>query len=100
MLPEILDLKFGNWDKYHQGTIGSWVRSKDGPQLCDYVKSSYVQELVKNGKIELQAQLVIIVGWRHILLWDMDKEGKLAEEPRLVKTPDRWNRQCGQDYYS
>ena len=43
-----------------------------------------MQELVKNQRLELQAHLVIIVGSRHILLWDMDKEGKLAVEPRLV----------------
>jgi hypothetical protein len=58
-----------------------------------------VQELVKNRRLELQAHLVIIVG-SHILLWDMDKEGKLAVEPRLVETPDRWNRQSDQDFYS
>ncbi len=51
-----------------------------------------MQRLVKNGNLELQAHLVIIVGSRHILLWDMDKEGNLTSEPRLVKTSKRLNR--------
>jgi hypothetical protein len=34
----------------------------------------------------MQAHLVIIVGSRHILLWDMDKEGNLAKIPYLAET--------------
>jgi len=39
--------------------------------------------------LELQAHFVIVVGSRHILLWDMDEEGNLAAEPRLVQVPSR-----------
>jgi hypothetical protein len=46
--------------------------------------SPEVTQLVENQGLEMRAHLVIIVGSRHILLWDMDKEGKLADEPRLV----------------
>jgi hypothetical protein len=60
---------------------------KDGPQLRGYIKSTYVQQLVEKQSLELLAHLVIIVGSRHILLWDMDKEGNLAAEPCLVETP-------------
>ena len=41
-------------------------------------------QLLKDGSLEMQAHLVIIVGSRHILLWDMDKDGNLADEPCLV----------------
>ena len=51
---------------------------KDGPQLRDYIKSTKVQQLVEKRSLELQAHLVIIVGSRYILLWDMDKKGKLG----------------------
>ena len=98
-LPEILKLTFNNKERYKRGTIGSWVRKNAGPQLSGYVKSSDVQEL-KNQGLELQAHLVIIVGSRHILLWDMDEEGELAVEPRLVETPDRRNRYGDQDFCS
>src|SRR5206468_443822 len=86
-LPEILQLRFSTNDQFHRGTIESWVMENDGPQLRNYIKSATVQQLVKKGSLELRAQLVIIVGSRHILLWDMDKEGNLAAEPRLVEMP-------------
>ena len=66
----------------------------------DYVKSPDIAKMAKEQKLEILAHLVIMVGSRHILLWDMDKEGKLAVEPRLVETPHRWNRQSDHDYYS
>jgi hypothetical protein len=53
-------------------------------QLRNYVKSDEVTQRVRAGGLELLAHLVIIVGSRHILLWDMDKDGNLADEPRLV----------------
>lgn len=73
---------------------------KDGPQLRDYIKSTYVQELMEKRSLELQAHLVIIIGSRHILLWDMDKEGNLAAEPYLVQVPSRSNKQDGLGDYS
>ena len=59
----------------------------DGPQLRDYIMSNEVQQLMKEQGLELRAHLVIIVGSRHTLLWDMDKEGNLAAKPRLVEMP-------------
>ena len=69
-------------------------------QLRNYVTSPTVQQLLEERRLELKAHLVIIVGSRHILLWDMDKEGNLAAEPRLVEMPSRSNRQDGQGHYS
>jgi hypothetical protein len=73
---------------------------KEGPQLRDYMKSTYVQQLMEKQSLELQAHLVIIVGSRHILLWDMEKEGNLAAEPRLVEMPSGSNRQDGRGHCS
>ena len=65
---------------------------QEATQLRDYIKSDEVQQWVKEGSLELQAHFVIIVGSRHILLWDMDKNGKLTQEPRLVEMSSRRNR--------
>jgi hypothetical protein len=55
----------------------------EADQLRGYIKSDEVKELVKKG-LEMRAYLVIIVGSRHILLWEMNDNGDLANEPRLV----------------
>jgi len=69
-------------DKFHSGTIQRWVEEMAGKQLRDYVKSDEVKQQVSEG-FELRAHLVIVVGSRHILLWDMDGEGNLSK-PRLA----------------
>ncbi|KIX09173.1 uncharacterized protein Z518_00252 [Rhinocladiella mackenziei CBS 650.93] len=76
-------LRFTNSDQFHSGTVGSWVREKDAQQLKNYILGQEVQQKIGND-CELQAHLVIIVGSRHILLWDMNQAGTLAEEPRLI----------------
>ncbi|KIX01367.1 uncharacterized protein Z518_09092 [Rhinocladiella mackenziei CBS 650.93] len=88
-LNRILALEFMHWDKHHHGTTKSQVTEKDGPQLRGYIKSADVRRRVNEESLELQAHLVIVVGSRHILLWDMDKDGNLAAEPRLVHMPSR-----------
>jgi len=93
-LSRILQLKFTNWDQFRkENDIKSWVVGSEAPQLRSYIKSDNVQQLMKERRLRLQAHLVIIVGSRHILLWDMNEEGKLDPEPRLVETPSRSNRQ-------
>jgi len=62
-------------------------------QLREYVTGPTVKQLLEERSLELRAHLVIIVGSRHILLWDMDKKGTLAAEPRLVEMPSRLIRQ-------
>jgi len=76
------------FDQHHQGTIRSWVMGVESKQLRKYILGEKVQQLLDSG-FELRAHLVIVVGSRHILLWDMDKMGDLALEPRLVKMPKR-----------
>ena len=82
-LSDILKLKFVAWDQYHKGTIKQCV-VKYAKQLRDYIKSDEVTRRVSEEKLAMQAHLVIIVGSRHILLWDMNEHGVLANEPRLV----------------
>jgi hypothetical protein len=82
-LSEILELKFRAGNQYHQGTIKQWV-VENADQLRNHIKSPEVTQLVENQGLEMRGHLVIIVESRHILLWDMDKDGNLADEPRLV----------------
>ena len=42
---------------------------------------------MKDQGIEMKGHLVILVGSRHILLWDMNMKGELTDEPRLVGLP-------------
>lgn len=77
-LSEILALKFALWDKQHKGTIRKWVVSNAAPQLKSYIKSPQIVQRVECRGLEIRACLVIIVGPRQIILWDMDKEGNLA----------------------
>ena len=82
---KVLDLKFGKNDKFHTGQkIKQWIENEVAPQLKDYVTSKEVKEKLKEGGFLLKAYLVVVVGSRHILLWDMDHDGELAEMPSLV----------------
>ena len=45
-----------------------------------------MMQLIKDESLIMRAHLVIVIGSRHILLWDMDKDGKLADQPNLVGT--------------
>ena len=47
-----------------------------------YVQSNTVQEMVAERRLTIRAHLVIILGSRHILLWDMNSEGNLAWDVR------------------
>ena len=49
-------------------------------------------QLLKDKSLVMQAHLVIIVGSRHILLWDMDKDGNLVDEPCLVGMARKFNK--------
>ncbi|KAF8542939.1 hypothetical protein BDD12DRAFT_318297 [Trichophaea hybrida] len=79
---ELLNVKFGKNDKWRGGkTIGEWVLGSgdDSPQsqITRYFKSPEITELV-NGKVrQFHGHLVLIVGNRKVLVWDMDGDGKL-----------------------
>jgi hypothetical protein len=94
-LAKILQLEWSDKEKFKGGTLESWIMGKEARQLRNYVTGPTVKQLLEERSLELRAHLVIIVGSRHILLWDMDKEGNLAAEPRLVEMPSRLKRQDG-----
>jgi len=66
-------------------TIREWILEKDGPgdQLAKYWASPEIVHLRKTQKAH--AYLVIVVGSRKVLLWQLSDEGKLlGEQPTLV----------------
>jgi len=65
---------------------------EDSLQLREYVLGADVQQMLEKQNLELGAYLVTIIGSHHILLSEMDKEGNLAQMPRLVQLPSRSNR--------
>ncbi|KAF9339225.1 hypothetical protein BGZ91_006667 [Linnemannia elongata] len=85
----VLDLKFRN-DKFRAGqTIKEWVLSGpkggNGPspqeQLREYVQSPEISRWKKDG-YTITPVLVVVVGSRHILLWNLDGD-TLDGSPRL-----------------
>lgn len=88
-LPELLQLKWAYYEKFKNGTVKSWTVGMEAQKLREYVTGPTVKNLLEKESLTLQAHLVVIVGSRHILLWDMDEEGNLAADPRLVETPSR-----------
>ncbi len=84
-LQDILKLKFTKDDQFRPGkTIQKWIKDTVAPQLKQYITSEEVMKKVTDGGFSLQAHLVIVVGSRHILIWDMDCNGDLVEEPYLA----------------
>ncbi|KAF9103236.1 hypothetical protein BGX27_010669, partial [Mortierella sp. AM989] len=86
----LLDLKFRN-DKFRAGqTIKEWIMS--GPkgtkehspqrQLCEYARSPEIGRWEKEG-YTVTPILVVIVGSRHVLLWNLDGD-TLDASPRLA----------------
>lgn len=97
---QILQLTFSSREKYRLGTIESSVKEKDAQQLREFIKGDYVRSRVENEGLQLRAYLVIIVGSRHILLWEMDQLGNLTDNPHLVETPKRLGREECQEHRS
>ena len=81
---KVLNLKFSKNDKYRVGKLKKWIIDKVAPQLKDYIKSKEVKKKLKDEGLLLKAHVVIVVGSRHVLVWDMDSDGKLAHAPDLV----------------
>ncbi|RPB00451.1 hypothetical protein L873DRAFT_816160 [Choiromyces venosus 120613-1] len=79
----ILKLKFNRWEKFRKGTIGSWIRNDVRAQLKSYVQSPEIRELAQNRKF--RAHLVLVVGSRKILVWEMDTNGDWIGLPVLAE---------------
>jgi hypothetical protein len=80
---KVLDINFDKNDKYHVGKLKEWIIDRAAPQLKSYVMSEEVKKQLEDG-LSLKANIVIIVGSRQILVWDMDRDGNLSDEPDLV----------------
>ncbi|KAH0564824.1 hypothetical protein GP486_001784 [Trichoglossum hirsutum] len=84
-LQQILQLKFNRRDHFRRGqTLERWIKQWIAPQLKDYIMSPEVKQLVEDEGLVMRAHLVVVVGSRHILLWDMNEDGNLVDEPNLV----------------
>lgn len=79
---EVLGLEFNKREQHRKGTIEEWIRKKVTPQLQSYVTSVEVKE--QRGHRKFHAHLILVVGSRHILVWDMDEKGNWMGEPVLV----------------
>ncbi|KAL1919970.1 uncharacterized protein VTP21DRAFT_1116 [Calcarisporiella thermophila] len=76
----LLNLKFNRRDRFRPGqTIKEWVQSNDGPyeQLSSYWNSREIKNL--RDKYTAFAYLVIIIGSRKILIWNMADSSKFSE---------------------
>jgi hypothetical protein len=82
---KVLDINFNKNDKFHVGKLKEWIIDNTAPQLKSYVISEEVKKQLEDGGLSLKANLVIIVGSRQILVWDMDRDGNLSDEPDLVE---------------
>ncbi|KAF9313525.1 hypothetical protein BG003_005099, partial [Podila horticola] len=87
---EVLDLKFRN-DRFRDGqTIKDWIQlgtsvgKERSPQqqLHEYVQSPEIERWKKDG-FSITPVLVVVIGSRHVLLWNSDGD-KLDASPRLA----------------
>lgn len=85
---ELLDLRFGKNDKWRKGkTIKDWVYGSPQSQVDGYFKSPEITQFLDDSGRQFRAHLVIVVGNRKILLWDVGRDGQL-NDPRLAEDWD------------
>ncbi|RPA89845.1 hypothetical protein L873DRAFT_1822113, partial [Choiromyces venosus 120613-1] len=77
----VLELKFNQREKYKKGTIRDWIEKDVTAQLKSYVLSPEIKELARSH--EFHAHLVLVVGSRKILVWEMDEKGDWISQPVL-----------------
>lgn len=83
--PQVLQLKYGHWDKYHPSWTMRMLMEKEAiPQLKDYIQSNEVVEKLKRGELSLRAFVVLVVGSRHILVQEMGSNGELIGVAELL----------------
>ncbi|RPB01401.1 hypothetical protein L873DRAFT_654505 [Choiromyces venosus 120613-1] len=79
---EVLELKFHRREKYKKGSIRDWIEKDVTAQLKSYVLSPEIRGVV--GNREFHAHLVLVVGFRKILVWEMDENGDWIGQPVLA----------------
>ena len=80
---EVTKIQFGENDRWRRGkTIEDWVNGGDAEspqsQVKKYFGSPEIIELARKYGNDLRGHLVVVVGNRKILCWDIDKDGKLG----------------------
>ena len=80
---EVVNIKFGRNDRWRCGkTIDDWVNGSgdDSPrsQVKRYFESREIIELARKYGEDLHGHLIVIVGNRKILCWDVDNDGRLG----------------------
>ena len=60
------------------------MENEAASQLNDYIMSPQVKDLLEDRNYFMHAHLVLIVGSRHILIWDMNRSEELVGTPYLV----------------
>lgn len=81
---QVLNLEFANMDKHRRGmNIREWIEKDVRGQLKGYVASPEVQ--ARLGERQLLAHLVLIVGSRQIVIWDIDENGAWVGKPALAE---------------
>jgi hypothetical protein len=79
---KVLDIKFGKNDKFHASKLRKWIIDKVAPQLKSYIMNEEVKKLQRD--LSLKAHIVVVIGSRQILVWDMHGDGKLVKAPISV----------------
>jgi hypothetical protein len=79
----VLGINFSKKDKFRVGKLEKWIIDEVAPQLKSYIMSEEIKK--KLGGRSLKAHVVVVVGSRQILVWDMDDDGELVGEPDLVE---------------
>ena len=82
---KVLGINFGKNDRFRVGKLKKWIIDEVAPQLKSYILSEEVKKMLLEDGRSLKAYIVIIIGSRQILVWDMDGDGKLVEAPDLVE---------------
>ena len=52
--------------------------------MKDYITSAEVKGKLKDEGLLLRAHMVVVIGSRHILVWDMNDDGELVDSPYLI----------------
>ena len=72
----VLGINFSKTDKFRVGKLRKWIVDEAAPQLKSYIMSEEIKK--KLGGRSLKAHVVVVVGSRQILVWDMDDDGELV----------------------
>lgn len=83
-IEQIQNLKFTKNDKFRSGkNLKQWIED-EASKLKDYITSAEVKGKLKDEGLLLRAHMVVVIGSRHILVWDMNDDGELVDSPHLI----------------